>query len=98
MVQPQWGTQRRKSPLCTFLLLLIMVQPTTYTRHGSEVEQQYRDDTAVYTQDGSFGSSSSCFCAVLQTPDVFLFPWEEGNHQQLFQAQGDRDLFLGASP
>lgn len=66
--------------------------------YGAQVEQQCRDDAAVYTWDSRFGSYPNCFSAVLQTPDVLLFPREEGNHQQLFQAQGGRHLFIGASP
>lgn len=36
--------------------------------------------------------------AVMKIPDVLLFPQDESNYQQLFQAQGGKDLFIGASP
>lgn len=34
----------------------------------------------------------------MKIPDVLLFPQDESNYQQLFQAQGGKDLFIGASP
>lgn len=96
MVQPQWGNiKEEKHPLCFPAPPNKRPAPLS---HGSQVQQQGWADAAVCTRDGCLGSSPLCFFAALQTPDVFLSPREEGNHQQLFQAQGDRDLFIGASP